>query len=313
MKTTVLVLALSLCAALCHAQVPDVVIQTRGSFLTGPDNGFCGEYLNLETSGKIADGFSYVFRQRFNVPVTTSDIFGATDKIYVQYNTGNWEFSVGKVVLECGGYEFDAAPIDVFFAGDYWNHGSGFFNFAIAAARYFGTERVCFQIGRSPLGTVALSGLYSFNLSARGTNGWYSHIWSANIFGVEKGVQSFQQFLGNRFAFGFVTADVDIIHRLTLGAPTFFKDYSVVMNVNMAVSPWLHLFAKAAYDFNDTSTFALVPPGTDLLKVGGGIEAFPIKGSSDLRLHCLFYHDTRPILMTGLTFKFHLLRSKNES
>ena len=313
MRTILLVLAMSFSAVFCRAQVSDLSIQTRGSFVAGPQSGFQGEYLNLEAKGRIADGLTFVFRQKFNATIKSSDLFSATDKVYLQYNTGSWEFTAGKVVLECGGYEYDAAPIDVYYAADYWNNGSGFFNFAVSAAKYFGTERVCLQFGRSPFSVEALSGLYCYNISTRGTNGWFSHIWSANFLELEKGVFSAHQFLGNRFEFGPVTTDIDIIHRFAAGSPAFFKDFSLVANVNVAAASWLNVFAKAAYDRNDSSTSSFVKAGTERFIAGGGVEVFPVKGSRDLRLHCLYYHETFSAVMAGLTFKFHILRGKNEN
>lgn len=313
MRTILLVLALSLSAVFCRAQVSDLYIQTRGSFVAGPQSGFQGEYLNLEAKGRIAEGLTCAIRQKFNAPIKSSDLFSATDKIYLQYNTGNWEFTAGKVVLECGGYEYDALPIDVYIAADYWNNGSGFFNYAVSAARYFGSERVCIQVSRSPFSVETLSGLYGYSLSTRGTCGWFSHIWSVNMFELEKGLFSAQQFLGNRFEFGPVTADIDFIHRFSTGSPTFMKDYSLVANVNVAAASWLNIFAKATHDRNETSVNAFVAPGTKRSLFGGGVEVFPIKGSRDLRFHCLYYHENFSAIMAGMTFTFHILKSKNES
>ena len=310
MRKVFIALALSLCPVLCMAGVPDLSVQTRFGFVSGEKSGFRGDYLNMIVRGDIGEHFSYGLRQRFNKPITDGNIFQATDWVYLKYSANDWELTAGKTVLECGGLEYDAVPIDVYYAAEYWNNAPGFYNFSVGAARYFGFERICFQFGVSPFTTDPFAGLYSYNLSFRGGYGCFDHMYSVNFFEQEKGVFSSQVFLGNRFIFGPVKLELDLIHRLCVPRPSFFKDLSTVGRVSVSAADWLDVFAKAAYDKNSTADFSFVVPGTDLLKIGGGVEVYPVKGRKNVRIHCLYYYGPVSNFMLGLTFNANLLKSK---
>ena len=213
------------------------------------------------------------------------------------------------MVLEYGGYEYDAAPIDIYFAGEYWNNFSGAFNFALTAARHFGSERLALQLSRSPYSVEALSGIYAINLSLSGKHDVFSYIYSANFFqNVESGFMAHQSF-GNSFSFGSFKFYFDLIHRLDMSSPTFFKDFSLVGNATLHASDFVDVFAKAVYDRNDSVQDPHIPVGTDLFKMGGGVELFPWKGHhDDLRIHCLYYHAAESALMIGLSCNLHILK-----
>ena len=85
--------------------------------------GFYGRYLNVILSGTIGDKFSYAYRQRLNKAHADQSFFDATDWLYLNYApSSNWQFSAGKQVVAIGGYEYDRAPIDLYFCSEFWNN-----------------------------------------------------------------------------------------------------------------------------------------------------------------------------------------------
>ena len=85
-----------------------------------PD-GFHGKYLNMVFDGQICDGLSFKYRQRIN-RFTTSAFLESIDWIHL-----NWQaapklcLSAGKQVVAVGGYEYDRAPIDLYYCSEFWN------------------------------------------------------------------------------------------------------------------------------------------------------------------------------------------------
>ena len=83
-------------------------------------SGFAGKFLNIMLDGKINDKFEYHWRQRLNRTNFTSNFFEATDWAYLSYHiNNNFTLSVGKQVVAIGGFEYDYAPIDVYFYSDF--------------------------------------------------------------------------------------------------------------------------------------------------------------------------------------------------
>ena len=131
-----MLLALCMCCGLTTALAQekstiDLGFETRmgyhreeidGEKLDG-NSGAKGDYLNLKLNGTIGSNFSYSWRQRFNKKINDSHFFDATDWVYLTYQTdAHWSLSAGKQVVLIGGYEYDAAPIDIFMASEYWNN-----------------------------------------------------------------------------------------------------------------------------------------------------------------------------------------------
>lgn len=310
MKKTVAILSLMLALApALKAQKIDVSLLGRGSISASrQESGFKGDYLQLVVSGTIDDHFSYAFRQRLNRPITREDFFNATDWLYLTYSTGKWEFSAGKQIVQGGGIEYDKAPIDVY----YFSEASSNFacyQFGASVSRYIGTEKLTFQVTRSPFGDNGrtLSDRFAYNLSLRGSTGdWFQRVYSVNFFETGKGLFTSYFALGNIFTFNPVTLELDLYHRSDCLNPSFFKDYTLAGRVTVSAAEWLDLFAKATYDRNSTKSQTTVAIGTDICKYAFGAEFYPKKGSRDIRLHCLFYHDTHNTILAGLTMKLRL-------
>ena len=85
-------------------------------------SGFKGRYLNIRMDGNITDNLSFSYRQRLNKPNKDASFFDATDWITASYTIGSWTISGGKQVVGIGGYEYDGAPIDLYFCSEFWNN-----------------------------------------------------------------------------------------------------------------------------------------------------------------------------------------------
>ena len=135
MRKSFLFLLLLLCAGLpvrAQGQVDRLYFDMRASFHQDITDGrynsqAVGEYLNFHLLGHITPKVEYRIRQRLNKKVfDEKNMFNATDFMYVKWQaTERWSFLAGKSVVMIGGYEYDAAPIDVIFDVDLMNR-SGF-------------------------------------------------------------------------------------------------------------------------------------------------------------------------------------------
>ncbi|MBO5831708.1 MAG: carboxypeptidase-like regulatory domain-containing protein, partial [Alistipes sp.] len=86
-------------------------------------SGFKVRYFNLRMDGQITPKFTYSWRQRFNNINKASDFVNNTDWLHLTYKpTDNWAISAGKQVVMIGGWEYDRAPIDVYYCSEYWNN-----------------------------------------------------------------------------------------------------------------------------------------------------------------------------------------------
>jgi hypothetical protein len=84
------------------------------------NSGFRGKYLNVLLSGDIGKHWSYSYRQRLNKAHANQSFFDATDWIHLTYTLNkHWSFNAGKQVVGIGGYEYDRAPIDLYFCSEY--------------------------------------------------------------------------------------------------------------------------------------------------------------------------------------------------
>lgn len=304
-----LIAALLSCSFFCSGADIDVCLEGRGSIVGAKSaNGFRGEYANLLIGGELDEHFTFFFRQRLNKSVQQPDFFSATDHMWIRYRNNGWEFMAGKMVIEYGGFEYDASPIDVYFAGEYWDNFAGAFNFAVTASRYIGSERLSLQVARSPYSIETLSGLYAYSMSLNGQVGKFEHLYSVNFFQVEKGRFMAHQAFGNAFHLDPFDIEFDLIHKFDMRNPTFFKDFSVVAKASFSASPCVDIFAKGTYDFNSVVADPQVLPGTELLKLGGGVELFPWKDHRNFRIHCLYYHGIESVVMVGLTCKLDILK-----
>ena len=284
-----------------------VKVQGRASFCAEEQgNGFKGEHLDVQLDGKVGKGLSYHLFHSLGKPKTS--FMSATNWAYVQYDLGPWAFSMGKFMIEYGGMEYWAAPIDVYYAGYYWDHFNGCFNYGVTVSRALGeNERLHLQVSRSPFSVELLSGMYAYSMSLRGRQGCWEHHLSVNLLEQTKGSFVNHVALGNDFTWGPVHLQVDLIHRSSLASMSFFKDFSTLGRLTVSATPWLDVFTKCCYDLNVDVDDLNVVPGTEMFKFGGGVEVYPIKDYRGLRIHCLYYKSgSVPAFMAGVTWKVYI-------
>ena len=286
------------------------------------DAGFVGRYLKILADGKLSDKFSYSFRHRlYTDHMDPKSFFSATDWANVTYRP-NDKFSVtaGKQMVCIGTIEYDYAPVDVYFASDFWNHVSPFqigVNVGWAPAE---GQQFYAQVTNSPFSTKALENIFAYNVIWYGTIApCYSTIWSVNMIEYEKGHFINYLALGNKFKVGKAEIDVDYMNRYAGRGTAFFEDFSLHGKVSVAVSEKVNLFAKGGYDVNKAQIAGeefiydrYVLPGVELGFYGVGIEFFPIKDAKkSLRFHAFWCSSTaNPVPQTfnvGLRWQMRLL------
>lgn len=252
-------------------------------------SGIHGRYLNVMFSGQITNQLSFSWRQRMNkYKDVENDVFTATDWIYLTYQpTKNWAISGGKQVVLIGGYEYDAAPIDIFFASVFWNNVACYqFGGSGSYITNNGNHTFTFQVCNSPYQEIGKS-CYAYNLYWAGKMGCYKTLWSANL--VEYARNHYCTFiaLGNRLELNPLYIELDIMNRATSHHKYWFHDYSIIGKAEYDITNWMTLMLKGGYD--DIHPI----PGNSPIDVkkpfyGGGFEFYPWHGSRNLRIHALY-------------------------
>lgn len=287
------------------------------------NNGFKGKYLIIRMDGSLGEGFTYSYRQRLNKAHSDQSYFDATDWITLTYTTGNWSVSGGKQVVAIGGYEYDQAPIDVYFASEYWNNIPCYqLGASLTWKNKKGSDSFTAQVTQSPFKANA-GDMYAYNVMWCGSHGWFNTIYSANLIEYLPGKYISYIALGNKFNVGEVTIVADIMNRAS-GDHTFIgKNITAIGEISWMPTDRINILAKATYDVNNTNAASdmCVAPGIEVTRVGAGIEFYPMSnGSKDIRLHanaCYTFGngtgallDKQSIFDAGLTWRINLLNKK---
>ena len=250
------------------------------------NTGFRGKHLNLRLNGNINEAWSYVYRQRLGKPNNDASYFDAVDHINLTYTTGAWAFTGGKQTVAVGGYEYERAPIDFYFGSEYW-YNMACYQWGVNAKYNLGTENndvLMLQVTQSSFRSVAPN-MYAYSLMWSGSYGWLDILHSVNMMEYMPG--KFVNFiaLGHQFHMGDFTLQLDWMNRADV-EHFDFDDFSVMADLSWSASKKLNVFAKATYDVNKNNMADLcVLAGTEVTRVGAGVEFFPIKDSRDVRLH----------------------------
>ena len=287
----------------------------------GYESAFSGKYINFMLNGNISDKFSYHFRYRFNKITSFGEFFNAVDWAYLDYDINpNWRVSAGKQMVYIGGFDYDYAPIDVYF----WSGANENIPcYALGVSGQYttndGRNTFVAQITNSPFSTPSFSNgspkpiptfnLYAYNLAWYGNYGVYRSIWSVNMMNYAKGKFVNYIALGNRFNIGSVLAvELDYVNRYYLGQGSFFGDFSLIGNLIINIKNRANIFVKGGFDYNDTGNDdVLVGPGAwpyawpyggSIVApksgyIGAGAEFFPLKNSKDIRLHAYWTTNNR--------------------
>ena len=327
MKRICLFLIASLVPALLAGQgyVDRLYFDMRASFHQDITDGqynsqAIGEYLNFQMMGHITPNIDYRIRQRLNKKVFDErNMFNATDFMYVNWQaTERWNFLVGKYVVLIGGYEYDAAPIDVYYYSQFCNNIYQAFTFGATAGYTFSeNQRLVGQICNSPL-SLGFQNIYAYNLAWNGQFApWWKTLWSVNfVEDIDKRMVNYVA-LGNHFIFRDVIFDVDLMNRSGLGQQNFvLSDFSLISKIIWSVGAW-NICAKAGYEKNDPDNVdpqgrpydLVIAPGTEYIYAGCGLEWFPL-GRDNLRLHGVYYWDNaarRNNIELGITWRVDVI------
>lgn len=269
-------------------------------------SGFKARYFNIRMDGQIAPKFTYSWRQRFSRPNADASFVNSTDWLHLTYRPdANWAFSAGKQVVMIGGWEYDRAPIDIYYCSEYWNNVNCFaLGASVAYTTDKGNETFTFQICQSPydkmmnnynaLG-IKKGDLYAYNLYYMGSHGSYTALHSVNFSAYAPGKYAAYVVLGNQFKSGNATLQFDIMNRGISAEELLFKNFSIMTEFSYLFGERVNAFAKVTYDKAgpDYATGLFVYPNTDIKRIGGGIEFYPMGhlGNRDVRLHAAYVYN----------------------
>lgn len=331
---TILLGVMALCGSMAMAQGDAKVnlrLEARGDLqyenieghTIDSNTGFRGKQFNLRLNGNINDSWSYVYRQRMGKPNGDASYFDAVDHINLTYTTGAWSFTGGKQTVAVGGYEYDRAPIDFYFGSEYW-YNMACYQWGVNAKYNFGNESndaLMLQVVQSSFRSVNPS-MLSYNLLWTGSYGWLDILHSVNMLEYQPG--KFVNFiaLGHQFNMGDFKLQLDWMNRADV-EHFGFDDFSLMADLSWGASEKLNVFAKATYDVNKDNVADLcVLPGTEVTRVGAGVEYFPIKDSQDVRFHAGYCYswgtntnltegtlwDNHSFVSVGVTWKMSVLK-----
>lgn len=289
------------------------------------NSGFKVRYFNLRMDGQITPKFSYSWRQRFNRMNSLSDFAQNTDWLHLTYRpTENWAISAGKQVVMIGGWEYDRAPIELYFCSEYWNNVACYqLGASVAYTTNEGNDTLTFQFCQSPY-DHAEADYFAYNLYWSGQHGFFSALYSLNFSQYAPGKYDAYVVLGNQFQFGDAKLQLDLMNRGVSAHELLFDNFSIMGEFSYLVADRVNIFAKATYDKvgNNYASGLFLYPGSEITRLGGGVEYYPLghKGNRDIRLHAVYAHtlgtNTNPAptavnkqsyLTVGLTWKIDIL------
>ncbi|MBQ8270877.1 MAG: porin [Bacteroidaceae bacterium] len=323
-------------------------IEARGdyqhSYIRGAtddeDSGFKGKFLNIRIDGNISEEFSYSYRQRLNKNDSDDSFFDATDWIYLTWKKRGFEISAGKLLVALGGYEYDVAPIDLYFCSEWW-HNLPCYQLGVSVGYSFngGKDKIIAQLCESPFrgkvevtdfwGNVTLKKqeeMFACNFIWTGSHGWFNTAYSVNMIEYLPGKYINYISLGHKLDFGEFQVELDFMNRATSGHTFLFTDMSAVTKISWQPTRRLNIFAKGSYDVNNTDVDKdfLVAEGTEVARFGGGVEYFPLKDArNDVRIHAAgsftfgdtpagVLRDNNTFITVGVTWRMNLLSLKNK-
>lgn len=325
MKRFLLVLALALSTFTALGQSVDkLYIDARGSFIQSLSNDMSintmkAEYLNVHMWGTVAPNLSFRIRQRLNVGIDTDNPFRATDWMCLNWQVNDrLKLYTGKTGILIGGYEYDSAPIDIYFYSNFCNNLSQCFAFSIGGEyELLPGQKCALQIANSPL-SKGFDDKYSYNLAWIGSFApWWNTIWSFNLIDDNYGRKINYLSLGNHCVWGNLALDVDYINRASFQQKRYLaSDWSAIAKVIWSVGEW-NICGKIGYEMNDSSNFdrngiafdTVVSPGTEYIYGGVGLEFFPL-GNELVRLHLASYTDSQngvTSISLGLKWRFDII------
>lgn len=274
--------------------------------------GFVGRYFKFILDGRITDKFQYSFRYRlYNRSLLPTEYFQNIDWANITWNINdNFFLTAGKQIVAVGGYEYDAAPIDMYFASNFWNNVSPY-QIGVVGGYTSDNKKhtIKAQIVNSPFSDVALSSMFAYNFIWYGDFDWFKPIYSINMIEYRKDEFINYISLGNRFIVDDFTIDFDYMNRAG-STDNFFKDFSTSLKVNYAICDNFNIFVKGGYDQNKaqdpasfelgTSYDQLVKPGVAFGYYGLGLEYFAVKTARhNVRVHAFWFSNTEDKILVN--------------
>ena len=261
-------------------------------------SGLAVRYINLRLDGSIGKQFTYSWRQRLNKMYSAQAFVDNMDWLHITYRpTANWAISAGKQVVMIGGWEYDRAPIELYFCSEFWNNVNCYqLGASVAYTTNDGNDTILFQASQSPYDTTSSSvDYYAYNLYWSGSHGCYTALYSLNFMQYAPGKYDKYIALGNQFKFGDATIQLDLMNRGTSLRDLCFDNFSVMGEFAYLIADRVNVFAKATYDKIGSSAVAAsgLVPGTEITRVGGGVEYYPMghKGNRDVRVHAAYAYN----------------------
>ena len=285
--------------------IPEVSLDMRGGYRISSEYSsgrFTGDDLNIDINGYIYPNFSYSFNHRIaSSGYGEASWFDATNWLTLTYEMGDFAFTVGKDAILVGSFEYDAYDLD-----SYYEMNSAFYNdfdswqWGVTAA-WYPTEdhEVLVQIANSPYAFLDHS--YALATGWRGSWDWYESYWTANLWGTDYSDEFVTALnFGNRFSFGDLTLDVDLMGRISES----YGGVTTTISPSYNLGEWGRAFLKAGAEDGGS---------IDGLNVffGGGFEYFPLKENKDIRIHAAYtYNDytVGHLFSIGLTWKMNLTK-----
>lgn len=248
------------------------------------NTGFKGQFFNLRFDGQIVDGLTFSYRQRLNKQ-TRQTFWDATDWIHLDWQiNGKWGLSAGKQVVALGGYEYDRAPIDLYYCSEFWYH-IACYQFGLSGSfQPTVNDKVIAQMCNSPFRQWAGNNTYGLNFLWYGKHAWWESMWSASILEHQRGQWMTMFCLGNRFNISRnVLLDVDYTNRSYWHHTSFFKDFTLTGEFSVMAHESTRVYAKYTYDQNKSGSAAdmLVTDGTSVHRIGAGFEVSPVRKYRD--------------------------------
>ena len=106
------------------AQVDYAAFEARGAFVVNQGKpGISADFLNIQVKGHIGPSLRFRFRHRLTKPIyDAKNPLNGTDILSLTWDVSpKWSISGGKLPIFIGGYEWDAAPIDVYYYSGFCN------------------------------------------------------------------------------------------------------------------------------------------------------------------------------------------------
>ena len=300
--------------------IPDISLDMRGGYAQDFSEGigrFFGDGLYLDINGTIGSGFSYSINQRIASSYYDDNSgFNGTNWLTLTYEIGDFAFTAGKDGLLVGSFEYDAYDLDT-----YYDMNSMFYNMLDcwqwgAYATWYPADdhEVSLQVANSPF-SYGEPNLFAYAAAWRGAWDFYESYWTVNLWQTEPKHYVKALNLGNRFYFGDLTFDLEFMTRGAEMKALFTKDFTLLAAPSYNIIDRLRVFGKFGWERTaEDLPYELAYEeclGSDYLFYGAGLEFFPVKDNSDIRLHAAWagnnFGGNR--LEIGLTWKMNLTRT----